>query len=184
METAVAEGVGTLVCFLFPESGSRGCPESCQARLWCWDLQRPKGPTTVVRTKRCYPQNLRSFASGSGPKASISSNGGITRIYPEQLPSLFWLRCPLSLLTLPQLCTLLAKVGKRWSLQEDGSPPCCSHNLVLPALTVGGRAELLGRVTGHKAGLDGNGRSLVGGEQGSRGRAARRWAGFRASPAR
>lgn len=28
----------------------------------------------------------------------------------------------------------------------------------------------MGRATGYKAGLDGNGRSLVGGEQGSRGR--------------
>lgn len=94
MEAAVVEGVGSLVCFLFPESGSRGCPESCRVRLWCEDPQRPKGPTTVVRAKRCHTQNLRSFASGSGPKASVSINGSITRIYPEQLPNLLLAQVP------------------------------------------------------------------------------------------
>lgn len=84
-------------------------------------------------------------------------------------------------LSLFQFSTLMTKVGE--VIFPARSRLYSSHKPVQPSLTGGGKAELMGGVTGHKAGLDGNGRGLVGGEQSSRGRAAGRWAGFRACPA-
>lgn len=76
METTGDEGLGTFICFLSLLPLWKVDPECGHAKLWCGNPQTPKGLKAVVRAKHHHTQNLRSFAGGSGHKASVSASDG------------------------------------------------------------------------------------------------------------